>query len=55
MALSGNTVEDGREYPVRGNPQTSLNHLMADTLPKEGFSARLAEIRGQLKLLSDYL
>jgi len=28
---------------------------MADTLPKEGLSARLAEIRGQLKLLSDYL
>jgi hypothetical protein len=28
---------------------------MADTLPKEGISARLAEIRGQLKLLSDYL
>jgi len=27
---------------------------MAET-PKEGFSARLAEIRGQLKLLSDYL
>jgi hypothetical protein len=29
--------------------------LMAETLPKEGISARLAEIRGQLKLLSDYL
>jgi len=28
---------------------------MAETLPKEGFSARLAEIRGQFKLLSDYL
>ncbi|HEY6654864.1 MAG TPA: peptide chain release factor 2 [Solirubrobacterales bacterium] len=28
---------------------------MAETLPKEGISARLAEIRGQLKLLSDYL
>jgi len=28
---------------------------MAETVPKEGFSARLAEIRGQLKLLSDYL
>jgi len=28
---------------------------MTDTLPKEGISARLAEIRGQLKLLSDYL
>ncbi|MGH2957462.1 MAG: peptide chain release factor 2 [Solirubrobacterales bacterium] len=28
---------------------------MAETLPKEGFAARLAEIRGQLKLLSDYL
>jgi len=27
---------------------------MAET-PKEGISARLAEIRGQLKLLSDYL
>jgi hypothetical protein len=29
--------------------------IMAETLPKEGISARLAEIRGQLKLLSDYL
>ncbi|HSD25098.1 MAG TPA: peptide chain release factor 2 [Solirubrobacterales bacterium] len=28
---------------------------MAETLPQEGISARLAEIRGQLKLLSDYL
>jgi len=28
---------------------------MAETLTKEGISARLAEIRGQLKLLSDYL
>ncbi|HEX5894242.1 MAG TPA: peptide chain release factor 2 [Solirubrobacterales bacterium] len=28
---------------------------MAETLPKEGIAARLAEIRGQLKLLSDYL
>jgi len=28
---------------------------MAETLPKEGISQRLAEIRGQLKLLSDYL
>jgi len=28
---------------------------MADTIQKEGISARLAEIRGQLKLLSDYL
>jgi hypothetical protein len=28
---------------------------MAETAPKEGISARLAEIRGQLKLLSDYL
>ncbi|HET9119451.1 MAG TPA: peptide chain release factor 2 [Solirubrobacterales bacterium] len=28
---------------------------MAETLPKEGIPARLAEIRGQLKLLSDYL
>jgi hypothetical protein len=28
---------------------------MAETLPKEGISARLAEIRGQLKLLADYL
>jgi len=28
---------------------------MAETLHKEGLSARLAEIRGQLKLLSDYL
>jgi hypothetical protein len=39
------TVEDG-QYPLRA---------MAETLPKEGISARLAEIRGQLKLLSDYL
>jgi hypothetical protein len=53
MTLSGDTVEDGREYPVRGNPQTF--HPMTDALPKEGFSTRLAEIRGQLKLLSDYL
>jgi hypothetical protein len=29
--------------------------MMAETLPKEGISQRLAEIRGQLKLLSDYL
>jgi hypothetical protein len=29
--------------------------VMAETLPMEGISARLAEIRGQLKLLSDYL
>jgi len=28
---------------------------MAETLKREGISARLAEIRGQLKLLSDYL
>jgi len=28
---------------------------MAETLPKEGISARLAAIRGQLKLLADYL
>jgi len=28
---------------------------MAETIPKEGIPARLAEIRGQLKLLSDYL
>jgi len=28
---------------------------MAETLPKEGISARLTEIRRQLKLLSDYL
>jgi hypothetical protein len=28
---------------------------MAETLPMEGISARLAEIRGQLKLLADYL
>jgi len=28
---------------------------MADVLPKDGIPARLAEIRGQLKLLSDYL
>jgi len=28
---------------------------MAETVSKEGISARLAEIRGQLKLLSDYL
>jgi len=28
---------------------------MTDAIPKEGLSARLAEIRGQLKLLSDYL
>ena len=39
-------------------PDVAANTLwgpMADTLPKEGFSARLAEIREQLKLLSDYL
>jgi hypothetical protein len=28
---------------------------MAEMLQKEGIAARLAEIRGQLKLLSDYL
>jgi len=28
---------------------------MAEMIQKEGISARLAEIRGQLKLLSDYL
>jgi hypothetical protein len=28
---------------------------MSETLPKEGVSVRLAEIRGQQKLLSDYL
>ncbi|MFL5907736.1 MAG: peptide chain release factor 2 [Solirubrobacterales bacterium] len=28
---------------------------MAETLPREGISQRLAQIRGQLKLLSDYL
>jgi hypothetical protein len=28
---------------------------MAELIQKEGISARLAEIRGQLKLLSDYL
>jgi hypothetical protein len=28
---------------------------MAETLPKEGIAARIGEIRGQLKLLSDYL
>jgi hypothetical protein len=39
------TVEDGPEYPVD----------MAESLKTEGISARLAEIRGQLKLLSDYL
>src|SRR3954452_11386419 len=55
---SRNTVEDAQEYPVRVKPQTWVGNrrrLMADTLPKEGLSARLAEIRGQLKLLSDYL
>jgi hypothetical protein len=30
-------------------------HLMAEVVSKEGVSARLAEIRGQLKLLADYL
>jgi hypothetical protein len=35
--------------------RTLLCRRMAETLPKEGISARLAEIRGQLKLLSDYL
>jgi hypothetical protein len=34
-------------------PNTLIS--VAETLPKEGISARLAEIRGQLKLLSDYL
>jgi hypothetical protein len=29
--------------------------VVSEALPKEGISARLAEIRGQLKLLSDYL
>jgi hypothetical protein len=29
--------------------------LMAEAVSKEGVSARLAEIRGQLKLLADYL
>jgi hypothetical protein len=28
---------------------------MAEVVPKEGASTRLAEIRGQLKLLADYL
>jgi len=28
---------------------------MAEMIQKEGIAARLAEIRGQLKLLSDYL
>jgi hypothetical protein len=28
---------------------------MAEVVSKEGVSARLAEIRGQLKLLADYL
>jgi len=28
---------------------------MAEAVSKEGVSARLAEIRGQLKLLADYL
>src|SRR5690242_2812111 len=41
--------------PCKGKPADFPEHLMAETLPKEGISARLAEIRGQLKLLSDYL
>jgi hypothetical protein len=45
LLISRHTVEDG-EYPL---------WAMTETVPKEGFSARLAEIRGQLKLLSDYL
>src|SRR4029450_11825554 len=39
----------------RWKPADLLRRPMAETLPKEGISARLAEIRGQLKLLSDYL
>ncbi|HET8593325.1 MAG TPA: hypothetical protein VFL56_06630 [Solirubrobacterales bacterium] len=39
------TVDHPAEYALR----------MAEMLPKEGIVARLAEIRGQLKLLSDYL
>jgi len=35
----------GTEYPV----------LMADVAQTESVPARLAEIRGQLKLLADYL
>jgi hypothetical protein len=40
-----NLASTGTPYPV----------VMAETLPMEGISARLAEIRGQLKLLADYL
>jgi hypothetical protein len=57
LFLPGKTVEDGPNTLVSGNPQISAEtrRPMAETLPKEGISVRLAEIRGQLKLLSDYL
>ena len=42
---SASRTSIGTTYPVG----------MAETLPLEGISARLAEIRGQLKLLADYL
>ena len=56
MALSSAANRRGRSgIPCTGKPADFPEHLMAETIPKEGISARLAEIRGQLKLLSDYL
>jgi hypothetical protein len=40
-------------HTVMGLPEYPYG--MAEILQKEGIAARLAEIRGQLKLLSDYL
>jgi hypothetical protein len=56
IALSSSEHRRGRSgIPCTGKPADFSQHLMAETIPKEGISARLAEIRGQLKLLSDYL
>lgn len=56
MALSPNPFDtslllEGKRYPTRPNTLRP----MAETRREEGMAARLAEIRGQLKLLSDYL
>jgi hypothetical protein len=52
------TVEERHGSHNRVFPQWTAEQypvVVAETLPMEGISARLAEIRGQLKLLSDYL
>jgi hypothetical protein len=54
MALLHGNRSGRSGIPCTGKPADFSEHLMAET-PKEGISARLAEIRGQLKLLSDYL